>query len=102
MVIGGLVHTMFIGSVISKLYQVDVVEYDKTKYFLLFPFAIEKDLYYSLNLNTTMSLILNKLILSLLNFQVNYLIETLIMQEAIIKFWVKIQEKEVVMNLQAY
>ena len=36
MVIGWLVHTMFIGSVISKLYQVDAVEYDKTKYFLLF------------------------------------------------------------------
>ena len=33
-----------------------------------------------------MSLILNKLILSLQNFQVNYLIETLIMQEVIIKF----------------
>ena len=49
-----------------------------------------------------MSLILNKLILSLQNFQVNYLIETLIMQEVIIKFWVKIQEKEVMTNLQAY
>ena len=41
MVIGGLVHTMFIGSVISKLYQVDAVEYDKTKYFQLFLFAID-------------------------------------------------------------
>ena len=41
MVIGGLVHTMFIGSVISKLYQVDAVEYDKTKHFVLFLFAID-------------------------------------------------------------
>ena len=49
-----------------------------------------------------MSLLLNKLIFSLQKFQVNYLIETLIMQEVIIKFLVKIQEKEVVMNLQAY
>ena len=49
-----------------------------------------------------MSLIINKRILSLLNFQINFLIETLIKQEVIIKFWVKTPEKEVVMNLQAY